>query len=181
MIYQLNNGYFARGLRESDLDGAYMSWFEDQEVCRYNSHGKFFRTLEYFRNFISDLNHDNGVVWAICHEVDGHIGNISLQSVSLINRHAELAILMGAKQHWGKGVGLEAARLLVNHGFFKLNLERVYCGTSANNIGMRRLAERLGMREEGVRRRHLFLEGEWVDMVEYGLLRVDYESDSGAT
>jgi len=72
-------------------------------------------------------------------------------------------------------VGQEAAHRLIEHGFFKLNLERVHCGTTSNNIGMRRLALNLGMREEGVRRRHLFIEGEWVDMIEYGLLRTEFK------
>jgi len=105
MIYQLKNDYFLRMLNEKDLDGAYSSWFEDQEVCRYNSHGKFFKTQEYFRAFISNLNSDNCVVWAICHKLDGHIGNISLQEVSFINRNAEFAIILGEKKTLGKGSG----------------------------------------------------------------------------
>ena len=36
---------------------------------------------------------------------------------------------------------------------------------------MRRLALGLGMREEGCRRAHLWLDGSWVDMIEYGILR----------
>ena len=32
----------------------------------------------------------------------------------------------------------------------KLNLERIYCGTASGNMGMQRLALRMGMIEEGV-------------------------------
>ncbi len=41
---------------------------------------------------------------------------------------------------------------------------------------MRRVAERLGMREEGVRRQAAFKDGAYVDVVEYGVLRAEYES-----
>lgn len=175
MIYEFANGYYVRNLRESDLNGPYPSWFENQEACKYNSHGKFLKNAAWFRTFYDDLNREDQVVWAICHNDDGHIGNISLQSMSFVNRHAEFAILIGNSKHWRKSVGLYAGRALLQHGFSKLNLERIHCGTAATNFGMQKLAKQLGMVEEGRRRKHLFLDGEWVDMVEYGVLREDFQ------
>lgn len=174
MIYELNKEYFVRALQEGDLAGPYPSWFEDQEVCRYNSHGKFAKTADYFRSFYATLNEENQILWAICHTTDGHIGNISLQGMSLINRNAEFAVLMGDRRHWHKGVAFEAGKKLLNHGFCKLNLERIYCGTAVTNLGMKKLAERLGMIQEGRRRNHLYLDGEWVDVIEYGILKNEF-------
>ena len=171
MIYQLNGEYFVRPMQELDLAGPYISWFEDQDACRYNAHGKFFKTAAYFRSFYESLDSEDQMVWAICHNTDGHIGNISLQGISSINRNAEFAILLGDKRHWGKGVAKMAGRKLIQHGFDKLNLERIYCGTAANNEAMKRLALTLGMVQEGCRRSHLYLDGCWVDVVEYGLLK----------
>ena len=45
----------------------------------------------------------------------------------------------------------EAGKLLINHAFNELNLHKVYCGTSSNNLGMQKLAINLGMVKEGVR------------------------------
>lgn len=177
MIYQLDEYYFVRSLAESDLEGNYPSWFENQEVCRYNSHGKFFKTNAYFKEYLYKLNQEDRVVWAICHNEDGHIGNVSLQEISLINRTAEFAILLGDKRHWGKGVGLLVGLKLLEHGFDKLNLERIYCGTTANNEGMKKLAEAMGMIFEGTRRQHFFLEGARVDMLEYGILRAEFKKN----
>lgn len=174
MIYALSDEYFVRALQESDLAGPYPSWLEDQEVCKYNSHGKFARTADYFRTFLGSLNGEDQVVWAICHSTDGHIGNISLQGMSFVNRNAEFAILIGNRTHWRKSVGLYAGMALLAHGFCKLNLERIYCGTAATNLGMQKLARQMGMAEEGRCRKHLFLEGEWVDKLEYGILREEY-------
>ena len=174
MIYQLSKEYFVRPLVQDDVDGPYPGWFEDQEVCRYNSHGKFFKTKEYFQEYVAALDKEEQVVWAICHVKDGHIGNISLQQISSINRTAEFAVILGDKRHWGRGVGLLASHALVRHGFEKLNLERIYCGTAATNEGMKKLAVAIGMSHEGTRRRHLFLEGSWVDVLEYGILREEF-------
>ncbi len=174
MIYRLNEDYSVRPLAEADLDGSYMLWFEDQDVCRYNSHGKFFKTKAQFREYLSELGREDRVVWAICHVEDGHIGNISLQEISFIDRTAEFAIIIGDKRHWGRGVGLLAGKAILSHGFDKLNLERIYCATAATNEGMKKLATAMGMTLEGTRRRHLFLEGSRVDMLEYGVLREEY-------
>lgn len=174
MIYQFTDGYYVRGLRESDLEGPYLSWFEDQEVCKYNSHGKFVKNADWLRAFYADLNLEDRVVWAICHKDDGHIGNVSLQSISFINRNAEYAILIGNPKHWRKSVGLDVSLALLCHGFDKLNLERVYCGTAGSNVGMQRLAISMGMIEEGRRRKQLFLNGQWEEMVEYGVLRDEF-------
>lgn len=174
MIYDLGEGYYVRPLSEEDIDGPYLGWFEDQDVCRYNSHAKFFRTRGAYRDYLGALNREDRVVWAVCHVDDGHIGNISLQSISFIDRTAELAIIIGDKRHWGRGVGRRASRALIAHGFEKLNLERISCGTAATNAGMRALATSLGMRHEGTRRSQLFLEGARVDVMEYGILRGEF-------
>ncbi|AEV24500.1 acetyltransferase, ribosomal protein N-acetylase [Azospira oryzae PS] len=173
MIYRLGDAYYVRPLREADLDGPYLSWFEDQEVCRYNSHGKYPRNREYFRAFYDSLNGADKVVWAICHDQDGHIGNISLQGISSINQHAEFAVLLGDRRHWQRGVSRMAGQCLIEHGFNKLNLVRIFCGTAATNLGMQRLALSLGFREEGRRKAHLYLDGQWVDVIDFGLLRPD--------
>lgn len=175
MIYQLSKDYFVRPLAEDDVGGPYPSWFEDQEVCQHNSHGKFFKTKAYFKEYVSELNREDRVVWAICHNKDGHIGNVSLQEISFIDRTAEFAIILGDKRHWGKGIGLAAGRKLLEHGFHKLNLERIHCGLAATNEGMKGLAVALRMTLEGTRRLHFFLEGSRVDMLEYGILRSEFD------
>jgi ribosomal-protein-alanine N-acetyltransferase len=176
VIYDLGNDYYVRGLEASDVAGPYPTWFSDQEVCRFNSHGKFAKTLEYFQEYVRGLNREDKLVWAVCHNADGHVGNISLQSISFINRSAELAIILGDRRHWGKGVGARAGLRLLEHGFAKLNLHRIYCGTAATNVGMQKLAAALHMKLEGTRRSHLFLEGQWVDVLEYGVLRDEFSS-----
>lgn len=176
MIYDLGDEYFVRPLAEADVDGPYPSWFEDQEVTRFSSHGKFPKNRESFRAYVLASNQEDRVVWAVCHRGDGHIGNVALQQLSFINRTGEFAIVMGDRRHWGKGAAFRASRALVRHGFQRLALERVYCGTAATNDGMKKLALALGMTCEGRRRGHLFLEGQRVDVLEYGVLRTEFLS-----
>ncbi len=165
-----------RALRESDADGPYADWLNDAEVCRGNSHHVFPYTraqaLDYIRQVAARRDE---LVLAVTLRADGrHIGNIALQHIHPVNRSAELSILLGDRAAWGQGCGVEAAELLLAHAFSTLNLERVACGTFGENQAMQKLALRLGMREEGRRRRAVFKDGRYDDVVEYGVLRDEF-------
>lgn len=167
-----------RPLVEADADGPYVAWFNDAETCRGNSHHVRPYSAADARAYIARVaSAPDQLVLAIERRDDGrHIGNIALQAINPVYRTAELSIMVGERDAWGQGYASEAARLLCDHGFGALNLNRIACGTFAANTGMRRVAARLGMREEGVRRQAAFKDGAYVDVVEYGVLRAEYEA-----
>jgi ribosomal-protein-alanine N-acetyltransferase len=178
IIYQTDRLY-VRGLCRADIDSDYFLWFDDQDVCRHNSHGMFPNSRAKMEAYFDEIeSSDRALVWAIIVRNDEkHVGNISLQSINWKTRAAEFAILLGHNEGRGKGYGYEVAMMLLSHGFTKLGLNRIYCGTSANNIAMQKLAGKLGMLPEGRRRSALYEDGKYVDVIEYGLLKEDYETD----
>lgn len=166
-----------RPLVESDADGPYPGWLNDAEVCRYNRHHVYPYTREQAREWIRSIPARDELVLAITLRSDqSHVGNVSLQGIDRVARSADLAILLGERNAWGKGIGLESSRLVVTHGFGAMNLHRISCATTEDNVAMRRIAEKLGMQEEGTRRQAAFNEGRHVDVIEYGLLADDYRS-----
>jgi [ribosomal protein S5]-alanine N-acetyltransferase len=172
-----------RALVEADADGPYPGWLNDDQVCRGNSHHVFPYTraaaLDYIRQAATRRDE---LILAITLAADGrHVGNIALQRIHPIYRSAELSIVLGDRDVWGQGVGKEACRLLCDHGFAALNLHRIGCGTFADNLAMQRLALALGMTEEGRRRQAAFKDGRWVDVIEYGVLRAEYQVQRAAT
>lgn len=169
-----------RPLIEADADGPYVSWFNDAAVCQGNSHHIYPYHREQALTYIRQTAQGRDtLVLAVVLRADGrHIGNIALQSIHPVNRTAELSIVLGDKSAWGKGYGLEAAQLLVAHGFLALNLHRIGCGTFHENIAMQKLAHSLGMKEEGRRRQGAFKDGRYLDIVEFGLLRSEFSADS---
>ena len=166
-----------RPLGAADVDGPYPGWFNDAEVCRHNSHGAFPYTRAEALAWVDALRgRRDALVLAIDLPELGHVGNVSLQNIDPVGRSAELAIVLGERAAWGRGIGAEAAGLIVAHGFSALNLHRVACGTAAGNVAMRRIAEGLGMRQEGVRRAAVWSDGGYHDIVEYGLLAAEWEA-----
>jgi RimJ/RimL family protein N-acetyltransferase len=167
---------YLRALTEADLTGNYFQWFNDQEVCRYNSHGAYPNSLARMQSYFARTQQDASLLaLAIVDKAtDVHVGNIALQEINWLSRSAEYAIVLGEKDYWGKGLGMEASTLILEHAFCRLNLFRVYCGTSADNLPMQKLAKHMGMQQEGVRRSAIYKNGFYRDIYEYGILREDY-------
>lgn len=173
VVFLETKNLFLRPLALEDLEGNYHSWLNDQEIVQYNSHGRFPLTLEKMKDYISSANNSEQIVMAIVSKHSNtHIGNISLQSINWVDRNVEIAFILGEKQFWGKGVMLEAGKAMIDHAFNSLNLHRVYCGTSSSNLGMQRLAKKLGMLKEGVRKEAIFTAGKYHDVIEFGLINM---------
>ncbi len=169
---------YLRTIEEADLNANYREWFNDEDICRYNSHHRFpnydQNMKEYFENVITSKQN---LVLAICDKkTDGHIGNVALENIDTMNQSAEFAIIIGNKDHWGKGVGKEAMKLIVEHGFKELNLHRIYCGTQDDNAGMKKLALAHGFTEEGRLRDAMYKGGGFKDIILFGLLRKDWKN-----
>lgn len=76
----------------------------------------------------------------------------------------------------GRGYATEAAEALMEYGFASLGLHRTYAETSSANLASRRVTERLGMRQEGHLREAIFEDGEWLDMLIYGILADEWQA-----
>lgn len=172
--FLIGNKIYLRGLEEQDLLGDYFQWFNDIETCRYNSHATFPNNEKRMRDYFNYVQTSKDiVVFAIIEkESDKHLGNVSLQNINWVSRNAEIAFIIDAR-YSGKGYGYEAGSLVIEYAFTRLNLVRIYCGTSSENIPMQKLAEKLKMKKEGVMYKAMYKMGKYVDMYEYGITRDD--------
>ena len=167
---------YLRALVPDDVHGPYLEWFNDPEVCAANGHHYFPFTEQEARDYVEQAARGHGeLILAIAQVPDHrHVGNVALKRIDPISRSAEFTIVIGDKRAWGKGYGKEVGKLMLDHAFGELNLERVYCGTFETNTAMQKLAAYLGMKEEGRRRRAAFKDNRFLDVIEYGVLRGEY-------
>jgi len=159
---------YLRPLRLEDANGNYPNWLNDKEVCRYNSHGEVTYTKKMAIEYIKSIqNNSTCKVFAIClNNSNQHIGNISLQQI-VKDTEAEFAILMGEKKFWGQGYAQEAGELLINYGFDKLKLNKIYCGTSEVNIPMQKLALKLNMVLKNIQNNAMKKNNKFLNIINY--------------
>lgn len=69
----------------------------------------------------------------------------------------------------GRGIAPTAVALLTDHCFTAAKLHRVEANVRPENVASRRVVEKLGFRDEGVRERYLHIDGAYRDHVCYAL------------
>lgn len=107
---------------------------------------------------------------AIClREGDRHIGNVHLTDIDWIARHAGLGIFIGDEEHWSKGYGRQAVRLILRHAFEDLGLHRVHLVVLEDNDRAIRAYEKCGFVVEGRLRRHAYKRGRFRDLILMGI------------
>jgi RimJ/RimL family protein N-acetyltransferase len=110
-------------------------------------------------------------------EVDGEpAGALAFSVANRRSRIADLHAVMLHPDHRGRGLGVEATRLLVRHLVFDLGYHRVQLEVYGFNERALSLFERAGFVREGARRRAYDRHGDWADGVLFGLVREDLEA-----
>jgi len=102
------------------------------------------------------------------------IGDVALQGIDWRNRSCSLGMGIAKLVNRGKGYGKEAVSLILSYAFGNLGLERVTANTLATNIGGQKSLEGLGFVLEGRARRSDWVAGQWVDKLNYAILREEW-------
>ncbi len=101
------------------------------------------------------------------------IGSISLH-VNVRHEIAEMGYAL-ARQAWGRGIVPEAARAVIDWGFERYALHKVFARSDVRNRQSWRVMEKVGMTHEGVLRGHHKARDGHVDFAYYGVLRVEWD------
>jgi RimJ/RimL family protein N-acetyltransferase len=102
------------------------------------------------------------------------IGGLSLYVVDWTGRDSFVGIFIGEREHWGKGYGTDAMRLLLQYAFTELNLWRVSLGVFQYNPRAIRSYEKVGFCHEGRMRQYLNHEGKRWDILYMGIRRDEW-------
>lgn len=128
------------------------------------------KTEKWFNNNIGRTDRYDALIVA-----DGvPCGTIGLLNIDKKNGKAEYYIAMGETSLKGKGVATEASKLILDYGYKKLGLNRIYLFTETENIPAQRLFEKVGFIKEGCIREDIISHGKYVDRYVYGLCRSEY-------
>jgi RimJ/RimL family protein N-acetyltransferase len=163
-----------RPMRQDDVIRQH-EFNQDIELYGLDSDEPHVSPLERAQAFYNSRTQDetNRVVFAI--EVDGqYIGNCGLKGLNNRHGNAELGIMIGDRDYWGRGYGREAINLLLHYAFHYLGVRRIELTTHAKNERAIRCYLACGFVEEGRPRKVVWIEGEYVDLVNMGLLREEW-------
>ena len=110
------------------------------------------------------------------------IGEISLKAPkpgTAHNRCLELGISIATK-HQGQGYGTEAISWLLDWSFLTAGLHRVELTVFDWNERARKVYERIGFVQEGIRRESIWKDGRWWDLIQMGILEHEWAAKKKA-
>jgi len=166
---------YLREVRPSDVSENYYRWMNDPEVTHYLESRFYPNSIEGLREYVESKlgDRDNVFLAIVLKEGGRHIGNIKLGPINWIHRFADVGIVIGEKDCWGKGYATESIRLVVDYAFHVLNLHKVTAGCYSLNEGSAKAFQKAGFVVEGTHRQQYYCCGSYVDGVLLGLTRSD--------
>ncbi|WP_202882291.1 GNAT family N-acetyltransferase [Candidatus Manganitrophus noduliformans] len=174
---------YLREVRPSDVNERYYRWMNDPEITRFLESRFAPNAIENLRDYVAGKlgDRDNLFLAIVLKEEDRHIGNIKLGPIQWIHRLADIGLLIGEKDCWGKGYATEAIQLVSDYAFNVLNLHKVAAGCYGPNEGSARAFQKAGFVVEGVRKEQFYSNGSYVDDILLGLIRPDWNQGKRAT
>ncbi|MGE4552409.1 MAG: GNAT family N-acetyltransferase [Desulfovibrionaceae bacterium] len=154
-----------------------LEWINDPELVRLSAPFKPVSPEDHRRWFESIQDRRDVALFAIREAPGGRlIGSCQLRNIDTRHQSAELTIRIGERDCWGRGLGTEAVRLLLAHGFEALGLNRICLHVFADNQRAVRAYEKAGFVKEGLMRQHSRIDGEFKDAVLMAVLREDFST-----
>lgn len=103
------------------------------------------------------------------------IGFIRLNFIDTVSRNMWLRIVVGDAKARGKNYAEDALRGVLEWLFSEQNVHRVTLETYETNTRAIKFFEKLGFKQEGLMREAVYVEGEYYNIVAFGLLRQEFE------
>mgnify|MGYP003530067608 CR=1 FL=1 len=108
------------------------------------------------------------------------LGEAVLKNIDRVNRCAGFRISLGGASQYGRGLGTQATRLVLEFAFGMLELHRVELEVYDFNPRARHVYEKVGFVVEGVRRDALWWDGAWHGAVLMAILAPEWRARSRA-
>ena len=164
-----------RALTNSDLPRL-LEWINDREQVLFNAPYRPVGEKQHQDWFDAIQQRADTVIFGISllKPQQRLIGTCQLHSINHVHRSAELQIRLGDVKERNKGLGTQAARLLLDFAFKDLNLHRVFLHVFSTNAAAIKVYEKIGFVNEGVLRQAAYIDGRYVDVIVMGVLQEEY-------
>jgi RimJ/RimL family protein N-acetyltransferase len=140
-------------LRDQDSD-ALFAWINDRELVEYSATYRPVTRAEHDAWFAGVRTREDVAIFAI--REDGRL--VGSCQLLVDGEEAELRIRLGADGARGRGIGTEAVRRLLDHGFGERGVRRIWLQVFADNTRAIRAYEKAGFTRCGEDGRTVLME-----------------------
>ncbi len=143
----------------------YISWLNDPYVVQYSNQRFRQHTQESCLDYFKSFKHSDNIFVAVYQDSE-FIGTMTAY-ISNIHQTADLGIMIGNRQHWGRGVGKDAWITLMEGLFVQFKLRKITGGTLRCNQAMVKIMIESEMQLDGIRIAQELVDGFPVDILHF--------------
>jgi len=159
-------------LDENLISTEYLNWMNDPEVLKFTeSRGKSY-SIEDLKSFVSTmrLSKKDYLFGIYLTDSKKHIGNIKIGNINKEYSFADVGIILGLKEEWGKGYATIAINLVIDYAFNVLKLDKLTAGAYSDNIGSIKALKKVGFRESSRYVYHHVYENSNIDVLKFEII-----------
>lgn len=163
-------------LRKLQLDDAerMLEWMLDPNIYSKMQYDHNRINLDTCRLFIKNSWNDKlNLHWAIVDSNNDYMGTISLKNIDYKNKNAEFGVAMHPV-YMRRGVATYALCEVAEKAFFELELNKIYLYVRCDNERAVLFYKKNHMEYEGCAKEHLFVDGEYKDVLWFSLRKGNY-------
>lgn len=157
--------------KHSDITAEYISWLKDEEVVRYSSQRFKSHTVQTCKDYLETFEHGPNLFLSVRLRSSGLMVGTVTAFVALPHGTADIGLLIGNREYWGKGIGLDVWLTFMGWLFKNYSIRKVTGGTLRGNVGMIQVMKRAGMQLEAIRFKQQIMDGEEQDELYFAKFR----------
>lgn len=151
------------------------SWRNSTEISKYMYTDQTIskdEQLNWFNNIIKDNpSHEYKMIV----EEEENIGLLYITNIDLKNSRCTWGFYLSPDYPKGKGIGSYVEYLVVEYIFNELKLSKICCEVLDFNKPVMKLHSKFGFKEEGILKKHIYKNNEYLDVHVFGLFPNDWE------
>jgi len=152
----------------------FMEWLNDPEVIWFTTFHSQIMSLLQEKEALENLIKGGTSFSILTQDGDKVIGNCGLFRTNETNRTAEIGIMIGDKDYWGKGYGSEALQLLLKFGFENRNFNSISLHVFSFNERAIACYEKVGFKRQGTCREAVIRGNRKYDLIYMDILASEY-------
>ena len=152
----------------ADITNAYVGWLNDARVTRFSNQRFLKHDFDSCQRYFNSFEGGDNLFVSIVRREDGKAIGTMTAYISRHHETADIGLLIGDPDTWGKGYGQDAWDTLCNWLLGNPSIRKLTAGTVASNKAMLRIMERSGMQYEGSRKDQELINGRSEDMHYFG-------------
>ena len=134
------------------------------------------QTVANFEFYINDVNKRAAAQTDFSYSIiidKNIVGRIGMHHINQQSKIAEIGYWL-ADGLQGRGIITKSCKALINHGFTELGLNRIEIKCGIGNDKSRAIAEKLHFKQEGILRQAELLNGKFIDLYLYAMLKEEW-------